>query len=95
MTREQKKDLIEITGVIAIVFSLAFVALEVRQNTTAMTAAAYQARSEALQDLAVTAATSEVLARIEANYLLRPDHGHPWPRPCGRLRRPDLLPADP
>ena len=68
MTREQRRDLIEVAGAIAIVVSLVFVAIEVRQNTTAMTASAYQGRSEALQDLAVVVATSEVLARIEANY---------------------------
>ena len=56
----------------AIVASLIFLATEVRQNTTAMTAAAFQDRSEALQDLAVTVANSEVLSRIDANYLIRP-----------------------
>lgn len=54
---------------IAIVATLAFLALEIRQNTTAMNAAAYQSRSDALQNLAVVAANSEVISRIQANYL--------------------------
>ena len=72
MDREQRKDIYEAVGLAAIVASLIFLALEVRQNTTAMSAAAFQDRSETLQDLAITIATSEVLSRIDANYLVRP-----------------------
>jgi hypothetical protein len=87
MTRDQRKDLVEIAGVIAIVLSLIFLALEVRQNTTAMTAAAFQARSEDLQSLAIVASTSEVLARIEANYLLRRDDCHEYDNWCYEIDR--------
>ena len=40
MTRERLKDAVEIIGLIAIVASLVFLALEVRQNTTALEAGA-------------------------------------------------------
>lgn len=39
----QRKDVLEIVGIIAVVFSLAFVGYEIRQNTIASRAAAYQA----------------------------------------------------
>ena len=71
MKQTNWKDIAELIGIAAIVISLALLIVEVRQNTTAMTATAYQARSEALQELAVIAATSEVLSRIQANYQRR------------------------
>jgi hypothetical protein len=40
MKRENLKDVVEIVGLIAIVASLVFLALEVRQNTTALEAGA-------------------------------------------------------
>ena len=42
MIREQLKDVIEIFGVLSIVVTLAFVALEIRQNTNAVTSATIQ-----------------------------------------------------
>jgi hypothetical protein len=41
--RDQRIDVLEIVGIIAVVFSLAFVGYEIRQNTIASRAAAYQA----------------------------------------------------
>jgi hypothetical protein len=41
--RDNRKDVLEIVGIIAVVFSLAFVGYEIRQNTIASRAAAYQA----------------------------------------------------
>lgn len=71
MKREQRKDIFEAVGLVAIVASLIFLALEVRQNTTALAAAAYQTRSDALQQLAVTMSTSETLAEISARVYIR------------------------
>ena len=59
MNRKSRKDLVEIIGLIAIVGSLAFLIMEIRQNTTALTAGAWQARSEALQEMALREAESE------------------------------------
>ena len=41
--RDQRKDVLEIVGITAVVLSLAFVGYEIRQNTIASRAAAYQA----------------------------------------------------
>ena len=41
--RDQRKDVLEIVGIIAVVLSFAFVGYEIRQNTIASRAAAYQA----------------------------------------------------
>jgi hypothetical protein len=41
--RDQRKNVLEIGGIIAVVLSLAFVGYEIRQNTIASRAAAYQA----------------------------------------------------
>ena len=41
--RDHRKDLIEFVGVVAVVASLVFVGYEIRQNTVAARAAAYQA----------------------------------------------------
>ena len=73
MNREKRRDLVEMVGLIAIAGSLLFLIMEVRQNTTALTAGAWQARSDALQELAMRMAESETLASIHANLLTRPD----------------------
>jgi len=73
VNRETRKDLIEIIGLFAIVGSLVFLILEIRQNTTALTAGAWQARSEALQEMALRLAESETLATINANLITRSD----------------------
>ena len=51
MNREQRKDILEAIGFGAIVASLIFVALEVRQNTSQMRAEAAYSINEALQGL--------------------------------------------
>ena len=61
----------EIIGLVAIVATLVFLALEVRQNTTALTAAAWQGRSDALQNLSMSVAESELLSRISAHVSMR------------------------
>ena len=73
MTRERLKDAVEIIGLIAIVASLVFLALEVRQNTTALEAGAWQVRSDALLDLSLQVAQSRELAEVNANLTYRPE----------------------
>ena len=73
MNRENRKDLIEVIGLVAIVGSLAFVVAEIRQNTTALEAGAWQDRSESLIQMSMRVAESETLARIHANFRKRSD----------------------
>ncbi|NIP55658.1 hypothetical protein GWN42_05225 [candidate division KSB1 bacterium] len=82
MSRKQLKDWLEIIGMIAIVGSLVFVGLEVRQNTTALIAGAYQSRSDALQQISMFIAGSETLSRIEANLISRPPSCGEFERNC-------------
>ncbi len=53
MTREQVKDVIEVIGVLSIVATLAFVALEIRQNTNAVTSATIQEIARSSYDATV------------------------------------------
>jgi hypothetical protein len=55
----------------AVLVGIIVLAVEIRQNTIALRAGAYQARSDALHDLSMRVAESEVLATIEANLLVR------------------------
>jgi hypothetical protein len=71
--RDQIKDIIEVVGMIAIVASLVVLALEVRQNTTALEAGAWQVRSDALMNLSLQIAGSRDLAEVQANLLQRPE----------------------
>ncbi len=67
---------------LGVVLGLAFLIVEIRQNTTALTAQAYQARSDALVELSRIIAESEVLATIEANVTIRPDTCSEFERHC-------------
>lgn len=73
MKRENLKDVVEIVGLIAIVASLVFLVLEVRQNTTALEAGAWQVRSDALLDLSLQIAQSPDLAEVNAKVVYRPE----------------------
>jgi len=53
MTREQLKDVIEVIGVLSIVATLAFVALEIRQNTNAVKSATIQEIARSSYDATV------------------------------------------
>jgi len=68
---------------LGVLIGIAFLVVEIRQNTTALTAAAYQARSDALQDLSMRVAESEVLATIQANLHVRPENCGEFERNCG------------
>ncbi len=67
---------------LGVVLGLAFLIVEIRQNTTALTAQAYQARSDALVELSRMIAESEVLATIEANLTIRPETCSEFERHC-------------
>lgn len=56
---------------LGVLVGIIVLAIEIRQNTVALRAGAYQLRSDALHDLSMRVAESEVLATIEANLLVR------------------------
>ena len=58
------KQALEILGGLAIVASLIFVALELRQNTQATLSASYQATTDALNEINLVAATDPELIRL-------------------------------
>ena len=60
----QRKDLVEIVGVIAVVASLIFVGYEIRQNTVVARAAAYQAIGVATAEAFDSLAHDQQLAAI-------------------------------
>ncbi len=62
---------------IGVLIGIAFLVIEVRQNTTALTASAYQSRSDALQEYSLTVAASDELATIEAELLTESDCDEP------------------
>ena len=57
---------VEIVGTVAVVVSLAFVALELRQNTQALTSQSYDARTAALREINLHNADAEWLWEIQA-----------------------------
>ena len=63
MTREQRKDIFEAIGIVAIVASLIFLAIEMRTNTSSVRAAAYQTWVSVNSDLnGIDEQLSEALA---------------------------------
>ena len=61
-----RKDWIEVVGVISIVVTLGFVAMEIRQNTNAAQSAVYQSISEQSMDLiAMLVEDDELLAALD------------------------------
>ena len=67
---------------VGVVVGIAFLVVEIRQNTIALSAEAYQSRSEALQEMSMFIAGSEVLATIDANLIKRPDSCGEFERNC-------------
>jgi hypothetical protein len=67
---------------LGVVVGIAFLVVEIRQNTTALEAGAYQARSDALQDLSMRVAESEVLATMQANMTVRSEDCGDFERNC-------------
>jgi hypothetical protein len=68
---------------VGVVVGLLFLIIEVRQNTTALNAQAYQSRSDALREMSLFIAASEDLAAIDANIIIRPDTCSEFDRRCG------------
>lgn len=63
-TESRKIDWVEAIGLLALILSLVFVGLEVRQNTIATRAAAYQAHGEHLSNQWQEAALNEDVVRL-------------------------------
>ena len=63
--RDHRKDVLEIVGITVVVLSLAFVGYEIRQNTIASRAAAYQAIGIAGADALDSWAHDEQLWRLQ------------------------------
>jgi hypothetical protein len=66
VTREQRKDLVEILSALAIVISLIFVGLEVNQNTNAVRSTVVQAVSQQSYDAIVLLVESSELRAAQA-----------------------------
>lgn len=67
-----------------VLLGIVFLVIELRQNTTALTASAYQSRSADLQQYSLTVAESHELAELEAN-LLSEYECDPPVRACYRI----------
>ncbi len=68
MNRDQKRDVIEGVGLLAIVGSLIFLALEIRQNTIQAQAAAFQALGTATSEWFLSLDDRDNRLLTEANY---------------------------
>jgi hypothetical protein len=84
-----------LTANIGVVVGLLFLIVEVRQNTTALNAQAYQSRSDALREMSLFIADSEELAAIDANIIIRPDTCGEFDRRCGIVNEEYIKSLDP
>ena len=76
MTREQRRDLFEVIGLVAIVGSLIFVALEVRQANLATRIAARDSATQGHIDYMALLVDSTVLAAASANAAANKELSH-------------------
>ena len=65
MTREQRRDIFEAVGFLAVVSSIIFLAFEIRQNTQAMQAAGIQDATNVARQQLLTVVTDSEVHRIE------------------------------
>ena len=65
-----KKDIIEILGLLAIIGSLIFVGIEIRQNSMALRGETYQSISEQVTELYMNIASDERLSKLVSQMLL-------------------------
>ena len=65
----KKKEIIEILGLVAIIGSLIFVGIEIRQNSLAVRGATHQSISEQVTKLYMSVATDERLAELVSQML--------------------------
>jgi len=61
--------LVEIAGAFAVFASLMYLAIQIKHSNNAMKAQAFQERSNALQDLRMRVAESEILSRIQSQVI--------------------------
>lgn len=74
MNRERRRDIVEIVGLVAIVASLVFVALETRQNTDALYADSRRAVMDAaFQELLVQFENPDIALTIISDKALTPE----------------------
>ena len=66
----KKKEIIEISGIIAIIGSLIFVGIEIRQNSSAIRGSTHQSISEQVTKLYMNVATDERLSELVSQMLL-------------------------
>ena len=65
-----KKDIIEIIGLLAIIGSLIFVGIEIRQNSMALRGETYQSISEQVTELYMNIASDERLSKLVSQMLI-------------------------
>ena len=65
----KKKEIIEILGLVAIIGSLIFVGIEIRQNSLAVRGATHQSISEQVTKLYMHIATNERLSKLVSQML--------------------------
>ena len=65
-----KKDIIEIIGLLAIIGSLIFVGIEIRQNSLALRGETHQSISEQVTELYMNIASDERLSKLVSQMLL-------------------------
>ena len=65
----KKKEIIEISGIIAIIGSLIFVGIEIRQNSSAIRGSTHQSISEQVTKLYMNVATDERLSELVSQML--------------------------
>ena len=66
MTREQRRDVFEFVGLVAVVGSLIFLALEIRQNTTVVSGQSINEIYDAVREIDLIAFADPELTRITA-----------------------------
>ncbi len=69
MNLDEVSALVEIAGTFAVFASLMYLAIQIKHSNNAMKAQAFQERSNALQDLRMRVAESEILSRIQSQVI--------------------------
>ena len=67
----KKKEIIEILGILAIIGSLIFVGIEIRQNSLQIKSATYQSVSEQVNKLYMTIASDEKLSELVSELMVK------------------------
>ena len=67
----KKKEIIEILGILAIIGSLIFVGIEIRQNSLQIKSATYQSVSEQVNKLYMAIASDEKLSELVSELMVK------------------------